>query len=163
MLVSGWVYIYILCINKYIHVYLYVYIYTYIHHIFTKNIDLVHFRLGAKCGSYPPPKKQPSLPRRWNLPEPACKTPWRRDSIGGEGGWLPGLQKPTSWIPYKFPRNGWVSWRFLLGFLLSLHFWWFPGGNSNRFPAAFPGGGLFSSCKHRLLVSGRLCVLPPKT
>lgn len=54
--------------------------------------------------SYPPPKKNHDRGVETSRSLPA-KRHEGGDSIGGEGGWLPGLQKPTSWIPYKFPTN----------------------------------------------------------
>ena len=49
-------------------IYIYYIIYIYLHHIYTKNIDLVHFRLGAKCGIYPQHKKATQPPEALKPP-----------------------------------------------------------------------------------------------
>ena len=108
------------------------------------------YRLGSFSAwelllSYPPPTKTTTTEAL--KPPGACLQNAMKAAIRlVEKGRLPGLQKPTSWILYKFPRNGWVSWRFFNRFPAFPTFLvGFPGGNSNRFPAAsLPGGGLFS-------------------
>ena len=73
-----------------------------------------------------------------------------------KGAGYPGYRNQRVEFPTNSLEMGGFPGRFLLGFLLSLHFWWFPGGNSDRFPAAFPGGGLFSGVNSA--VSFRECV-----
>ena len=91
----------------YIYLYMYIYIYTYLHHIYTKNIDLVHFRLGAKCGIYPQHKKNTAS----RGVETSRSLPAKRHEGGirlvEKGAGYPGYRNQR----VEFPTN-------------SLHFWW---------------------------------------